>query len=284
MRQRRPAALRQRAQPTVPVRTVRALAWAAHTQRPIRLDRWPTVAIFLLRWRDERLAGWCRTNADGTVVEELLRLLAGRDAALGATAHTVVPQPWPVPLVEAVVDAALRLAATGEPVAENDAAAAVVGLLGGGAADVVRASLPRPCPTWLLPHAVRLGDCDAERELLAGLLADPDGIPRWPLERATDWIASISCGSSSDLLEEVLRAALRRGREPHDLGALFDALNRVSGVAALSRYDALIADKLIPAASFLYYQRQAALAALLDGAARAELGGNTAFRLARELV
>lgn len=274
----------EQAQPTVSVRTVRALAWAARTQRPVRPDRWPTVAMFLLRWRDERLAAWCRNNADNSAVDELLRRLAGQDPALGAAAHTVVPQPWPVPLVETVLDAALRLASTGDPVAQTTAAGAVAVLLGGGAADVVRASLPKPCPSWLLPHAVRLGDCDAERELLAGLRADPDGIPRWPLERATDWIASLSCGTSADLLEEVLHAALRRGREPHDVTALFNALNRISGVDALLRYDALIADPFIPAASFLYYQRQGALAALLDSAARAELANDSVFRLARELI
>lgn len=271
-------------QPTVPARTVRALAWAAHTQRPIRPDQWPTVAMFLLRWRDEQLAAWCRGNADNAAVDELLRRLAGRDPALGVAAHTVVPQRWPVPLVQTVLDAALRLAATGELGAQNDAAAAVAALIDGGAADAVRASLPTPCPSWLLPHAVRLGDCDAERALLAGLLTDPDAIPRWPLGRATDWVPTIACGTSADLLEAVLRAALRRGREPHDLTALFDALNRVSGVDALSRYDALIADPDIPAAAFLHYQRQAALAALLDAAARAELSTDTGFRLARDLV
>jgi hypothetical protein len=274
----------EQAQPTVPVRTVGALAWAAHLHRPIRPDRWPTVAMFLLRWRDERLAAWCRDNADSAAVEELLRRVAGRDPALGANAHTVVPQPWPVPLVETVLDAALQLAANGEPAAQTAAAGAAAALLGGGAADAVRASLPRPCPSWLLPYAVRLGDCEAERELLAGLLADPDGIPRWPLERATDWIPSISCGTSAELLEAVLRAALRRGREPHDLSALFNALNRICSVDVLSRYDALIADPVIPAASFLYYQRQAALAALLDGASRAELTSSAPFRLACELV
>jgi hypothetical protein len=254
--------------PFVPLRTMRALEWAAHRDLPLDAADWAGVALFALRWRDESLTQWCRQAAGPASIQDLLQLLEGQDPALVAVAHRVCPPPWPEHLISLVLGGALELGRSCEPSAQADAAAAVAARLDAGAGDFVREWLPSECPPWLRPLAVRIGDCAAEQVLLEGLLADPEGIPRWPLSQATNWVAAVSCASSAPLLEAVLRAALRAGREPTDLGELFRALDRVDGQQVLRRYDALIEDEHIPSGAFLHYQRQQALAALLEGHAQ----------------
>jgi hypothetical protein len=250
--------------PHVPVLTMRALLRAAEQVLPLSGCDWAAVALFALRWSDERLSRWCRDTAPPTAVDDLLELLDGDDPQLRVAAQRVFAPPSPERLIHVVLDAALELGRSDDGAHESLATGAIFALLDAGAAEVVRARMPTPTPTWLRSLAVQLGDCDAERTLLQELLADPGSIPRWPLGRATSWLSSVRYPSSADLLHDVLRDALRAGREAHELNELFRALERTAGQEVLRRYDTLINDPAIPSAPFLHYQRQKALDALIE--------------------
>lgn len=243
---------------------MRTLLRAAEQVLPLSGCDWAAVALFALRWSDERLSRWCRGTAPPTAVDGLLELLDGHDPQLRVAAHRVFAAPWPEPLIHVVLDAALELGSSDDGAHQSLATEAIFALLNAGAAEVVRPRMPTPAPAWLRSLAVQLGDCDAERALLQELLADPGSIPRWPLGRATAWVSSVRCPSSADLLHDVVRDALRAGREAHELNEMFRALERTAGQQVLRRYDTLINDAAIPSAPFLHYQRQKALDALIE--------------------
>jgi hypothetical protein len=105
------------------------------------------------------------------------------------------------------------------------------------------------------------GDGEAERRLLADYRdRNYPELHHWASD--TEWIDLVSHRESAELVVDALRAMLRRGDQPHELGPLFKALNRCLGEAALEIYDDLIADDHIPDAPFLWYQRQDCATAL----------------------
>ncbi len=255
----------------VPLSTLDLFTRAAHRGFPIEPRHWVAVTLSVLRAPDDRLKTWCLQNYDSGLADELSDRLTQEPPAAAAAAHEVVPNPWPDALVRAVLDATVDVASAPDPIAQHRAARTVAALVQGGATDLIRQRLPEPCPAWLLPLAVTLHNCEAERALLEEVLADTGSIWRWPDPPAADWLAALQCKSSADLLEAVLSAALVDGHETNDLRPLFSALDRVEGVDALVRYDRLIADGRIPAAPFLFYERQRALAVLLEDAAQETL-------------
>ena len=105
---------------------------------------------------------------------------------------------------------------------------------------------------------VRSGDADAELRCLDVFIER--GCPKVDHHGGNrDWIDSVRYEQSADRVFEILTVMLRRGDAPHELSALFHALERCLGPYALDRYDRLMADAEIPGAAFLWYQREEAI-------------------------
>lgn len=105
---------------------------------------------------------------------------------------------------------------------------------------------------------VRSGDADAELRCLDVFIER--GCPKVDHHGGNrDWIDSVRYEQSADRVVEVLTVMLRRGDAPHELSALFHALERCLGPYVLDRYDRLMADAEIPGAAFLWYQREEAI-------------------------
>ena len=108
---------------------------------------------------------------------------------------------------------------------------------------------------------VRSGDSEAELRCLDAFAER--GYPKVDHHGGDrDWIESVRHEQSADRVFALLTAMLRRGDPPHELAALFHALERCVGAQALDRYDRLIADSEIPGAAFLWYQREEAISRL----------------------
>jgi hypothetical protein len=239
------------------------LSWAVRLDAPIEVDDWPFAAEYAARWQGTDVMQWVRRwwrPAAWSAFQARLAALSPGDLAAAAE---LIPPPWPDGFAELVRTSLSDLQL-------NDSRRKRVAALAyEGAGDaVVRSWSGDKPPDWLLPLLVQIGDCEAERRLLAGLVASPDLIPRWPLHYDTEWIRHVRCGESTPLMYTLLRAALISERGTNDLDPFFRALDRCAGRAVLPLYDRLIADPQIPGASFLFYRRRDALNQLADADVR----------------
>jgi len=239
---------------------LRTLEWAAWLSLPLRPSELRQVAGFALKWNDRRLRQWVQRQWDPSVWPVLQGIIQSLPASTRADAASqVIPSPWPAELT------ALILESTSAPQltdAQKLAAAEIVHEYAGSGA--VRAWASDPAPRWLLPLLVKIGDCAAEQRLLKEVELNPASLPEWPLHQSAEWLSHVRCPESAAAVAAAARNSMIAGRQANDIEPIFRALDRCAGIEAPAIYDSLIADPEIPHGAFLYYQRQAALNALLE--------------------
>jgi hypothetical protein len=235
---------------SLPAGDYSVLGWAQARSLSVDPEDWAPLAVFAAAWGTHDLLAWTRKAAPGDAsarVEPALENLTDRQLV---ELPKVLPAPLSDPVVRAVFGAALRLDD------EHRSRAAVDALLAQGADSLIAELAPDVRPAWLFAPLVKAGDCDAERALLNELAASPDTMARWPLRHGSQWLQYVRCPESAEAAYDAVRAALIAGRDANDLAPLFEAWQRLEGVAVLDKYDELSADPAIPHGAFLFYNRQ----------------------------
>jgi hypothetical protein len=248
----------------------RTLAAAAAADVTLTPTEWLAVFTFVAYWNDYALRSWLERQWSLTLLPAVTETVQNLPVENARTAVEVIPGPWTPELIGVTLTAVI------ESSADDAARARTVQLVverGGG--EQLKQRLSPVQQEWALPALVQAGDCQAERQLLEGVIAEPGRIGRWPLRGDSYWIANINCETSVDLLVAAVKTALIAGRELSDIQPLFDALARIVGGSVLPIYDTLIGDHSIPNHTFLWYQRQAACDALIEAEAlrRIDLAG-----------
>lgn len=240
----------------------RTLRWAAALDLNVAPSTVPILAEAAIRRGDPQLRRWVRDHWHPDAWPLLvLRLpaLGARQIALHADA---IPAPWPPGLADAVLDAVLDPALDQH---ERGQAAEQARLH--ASSDAVLAWAPSPPPGWLLPVLAAAGHPNAERRLVEGLAATTDPVGRLSAHRDHAWLAHVRQPETAPALESAARALMTTARDGDDLSALFDALDRCAGPAALETYDRLIAEPALPNGRWLIYQQQRSEAAFAEAAA-----------------
>lgn len=218
---------------------------------------------FLLDWTDRDLEPWLARNWSPAARDLVEPRLAGVTHAQLRRLVDLLPGPWTPQLGDRVMEALeadeVRL---GD---QMTAAMAVADRV--GAQHVRHWAGVHPDAPWVDPVLVRLGDCDAERRLLAVVAENPSTISRHPRAYDEDWVSFIRCNESTEPLVALIRSALMAGVENNDLEPISRALDRAAGQKAPQMWEGLAGDADIPSASFLYYERRIALTSLVDEAA-----------------
>ncbi|SDP18845.1 SIR2-like domain-containing protein [Pedococcus dokdonensis] len=241
----------------------RGLLVSAEQDRALDPGECAQLFTFLLDWTDRDLEPWLAKNWSPAAHDLVAPSLSDMTSARLRRLVDVLPGPWTPQLGDRVLGALdvdqVRL---GEQMAAALAVAERVGVQHvrdwGGA---------HPGAAWVDPVLVRLGDCDAERRLLAVVAEDPSTITRHPRAYDEEWVSFIRCNESTEPLAALVRAALIAGVENNDLEPICRAFDRTAGHGAPQVWERLARDAEIPSASFLYYERRIALTSLVDQAA-----------------
>lgn len=243
---------------------MQALTAGAERNLPLGPEDAALLLRFLLRWFDRGLERWlgeqwseaARVHVDSFIgdlgVDELPRL-----------AH-LLPGSWPEALADNVLRAVAQSNGLGNQRDGEKAAnaAALVGHLGlDGTHDRLQEYQGQ---TWADLALIRLGDPGAEARLIAALASDPSRVRRHPHAFDEEWVSNVSSPSSAPPLAALIKAALQAGVSSSELEPLSRALERCAGLDVLRIWEELAGDPEIPHASFLVYDRNIALAALLE--------------------
>lgn len=244
----------------------RTLNWAAALNLDVPPQACAVLAEAAIHRGDPQLKKWVHDRWHPDAWPDLARRLPRLGARRLALHADVVPAPWPAGLTTVVLDAALL------PTLDDHERAHAAEQARLHADDqAVLSWAPSPPPDWLLPVLAAAGHPDAERRLLQALGARPGSAGRLSAYGDTAWLGHVRHPETAPALVDTARALMATPTDGDDLSALFDALDRCAGPAALDAYDLLITDPALPHGRWLLYQRQRSEAQFAEATALAAL-------------
>lgn len=255
--------------------TFALLQLAAHFG--LNLDRGTWLSLFELGWPGDEFDRWLRDTFEPDWYPEVdQRLQSLSNPGLRQAANVLPLDTMPTDMASVL---AARLEETS---AEYERGHFIMQLAEASRADVLH-RLHGQQPTDITRKAlVRVGDCEAERELLEAEMDAP--LPASPSGSGdSEWLNHVRCPCSVPLLVDRTVAAESQDADHLYCSALHAALHRAAGQEGIRIYDELLSARPYSDAPFLWFRRVELLDQLLANAVSSQLDDAEIVTIARTL-